>query len=64
MVPPFKKIYIPNSRKRSANRPDRHNLYIYAPIIQALPPCLSVGWCAVKGLVPYALFIGYEIIKS
>ena len=31
----------------------------YHPIVQALAPCLVVGCCAVTGLAPRALFIGW-----
>ena len=34
--------------------------YSYRPIVQALAPCPSVGCCAIIGLVPHALFIGWH----
>ena len=34
-------------------------IYCIAPIVQALAPYLSAGCCAVNGLVPRALFIGW-----
>ena len=32
---------------------------LFYPIVQALAPCLAVGCCAVIGLAPRALFIGW-----
>ena len=42
-------------------------IYCIDPIVQALAPYLAAGCCAVNGLVPHALLIGwyhYTIIRS